>query len=89
MLDSWLFSFKLEDGYESFLKTLNREPIQPTKRMLDGQMYENVLNNVLNVTEIPVGHEWYPVITEMAEELQGAQQQVNLFADSGIIYNGV
>jgi hypothetical protein len=89
LLDGWLWSFKRDDGYEDFLRTLNREPLQPTKFMLDGTRYENVLNNVLNGTEIPADHEWYPVITEMAEELQGAQQQVNLYADSGIVYNGV
>ena len=89
MLDNWLFSYKLDDGYESFLKTLNREPIQPTKRMLDGVAFENVLNNVLDGVPIAPDHEWYTPIVEMALELSGSQQQVNLYADSGITYNGV
>ena len=88
LLDNWLFSYKLDDGYESFLKTLNREPIQPTKRMLDGVAFENVLNNVLDGVPIAPDHEWYTVIVEMAMELSGSQQQVNLYADSGIVYNG-
>ena len=81
LLDSWLWSYKTEDGYEKFLKTLNREKIQPTTQMLMGTQFENVLNNVLNGEYISPDHEWYPVISEMSEELQGSQQQVVLFRD--------
>lgn len=88
LLDSFLWLFKRDSGYEDFIKTLNREPIQPTTAMLEGVRYESVLNNVLNGETIPQDHEWYSVITEMAAELNGAQQQVNLFADVGIQYNG-
>lgn len=88
LLDSFLWLFKRDSGYDDFLKTLNREPIQPTTAMLEGVRYESVLNNVLKGEIIPQDHEWYNVITEMAAELNGAQQQVNLFADVGIQYNG-
>ena len=88
LLDSFLWLFKRDSGYDDFLKTLNREPIQPTTAMLEGVRYESVLNNVLKGETIPPDHEWYNVITEMAAELNGAQQQVNLFADIGIQYNG-
>lgn len=88
LLDSFLWLFKRDSGYDDFLKTLNREPIQPTTAMLEGVRYESVLNNVLKGETIPQDHEWYNVITEMAVELKGAQQQVNLFADVGIQYNG-
>lgn len=81
LLTSWEYSFKTDDGYESFLKTLNREKTPPTKAMLDGIRYENVLNNVLKGETITPDHEWYAPITEMAEELQGAQQQVTLFKE--------
>ena len=88
LLDAWYWSYKKEDGWEQFLSVLNREPLQPTKAMLDGTRFENVLNNVLNGTPITPDHEWYTVIVEMAMELSGSQQQVNLYADSGITYNG-
>ena len=88
LLDAWYWSYKKEDGWNQFLSVLNREPLQPTKAMLDGTRFENVLNNVLNGTPIAPDHEWYKVIVEMAMELSGSQQQVNLYADSGIIYNG-
>lgn len=88
LLDGWLWSYKRDSGWEDFLKTLNREPLQPTQAMLDGVRYENCLNNVLDGVPIAPDHEWYKPITEMAQELSGAQQQVNLFADTGIEYGG-
>lgn len=84
LLDSWLWSFKREDGWDDFLSTLNREKKPPTKAMLLGQQYENVLNNVLNGEKMPQDHEWYAPIIEMSGELQGAQQQVTLFAETQI-----
>ena len=81
LLDSWLYSFKRDDGYEDFLCTLRREKKPPTQAMLDGIRYENCLNNVLNGEVIPEEHEWYAPITEMAEELWGSSQQVVLFRD--------
>ena len=81
LLTSWEYSFKTDDGYESFLKTLNREKTPPTKAMLDGIRYENCLNSVLLGEHLPPDHEWFFPITEMAEELQGSQQQVTLFKE--------
>lgn len=81
LLTSWEYSFKTDDGYESFLKTLNREKTPPTKAMLDGIRFENCLNAVLLGEHLPEDHEWKFPITEMAEELQGSQQQVTLFKE--------
>ena len=66
LLDGWLWSYKRDSGWEDFLKTLNREPLQPTQAMLDGVRYENCLNNVLDGVPIAPDHEWYKPITEMA-----------------------
>ena len=84
LLDAWLFSFKVEDGWDKFLLTLNREKVPVTEAMLDGTRYENCLNAVLNGETIPEDHEWYKPITEMAKELHGAQQQVVLFQDTEV-----
>lgn len=81
LLSAWLWSFKREGGWEDFLSTLSREKKQPTKAMLDGVRYENVLNNVLNGEQIAEDHEWFFPITEMSEELHGSQQQVTLFRE--------
>lgn len=86
LLSSWLYTFKTESGYEKFLATLNREKIQPTIEMLNGNKYENILNNVLDGEIIQEDHEWYSPITQMAEELKGAQKQVTIFKD--IIVDG-
>ena len=84
LLDSWLYSYKVEDGYDKFLLTLNREKIPVTEAMLDGVRYENCLNSVLLGEQIPDDHEWKFPITEMAKELWGAQQQVNLYRDTKV-----
>ena len=81
LLDAWLWSYKREDGWDDFLSTLNRERKPPTKAMLDGTRYENVLNSVLLGEQIPEDHEWKFPITDMAEELHGASQQVVLFQE--------
>ena len=82
LLDQWLYSFKVEDGWGKFLATLNREKIPVTQAMLDGTRFENVLNAVLNGEILPLDHEWYAPIWEMKHELLGAQQQVVLFKDT-------
>lgn len=81
LLSSWLWSFKLEVGYENFLKTLHKEPIQQTRAMLEGNRFENVLNSVLDGAEIEPTHEWYEPIMEIYPTLAGAQQQVKLSRD--------
>ena len=84
LLDAWLYSFKVEDGWDKFLLTLNREKVPVTEAMLDGTRYENCLNSVLDGETIPPDHEWYKPITEMAKELRGSQQQVVLFRDTEV-----
>ena len=84
LLDSWLWSFKRDDGWEDFLSTLNRERKPPNKAMLDGTRFENVLNSVLDGEVLPEDHEWYKPITEMSYELWRAQQQVMLYAETEV-----
>lgn len=81
LLSSFEWIFKKDDGYEDFLRTLNREKSPPTQAMLDGIRFENVLNSVLNGEQIPDDHEWKFPIREMSGELWGAQQQVTLFSE--------
>lgn len=49
--------------------------------MLDGVRFESCLNNVLDGETISESHEWYGVITELADYLSGAQKQVTLFRE--------
>ena len=84
LISAYEWTFKKEDGYDEFIAALNREKKRVTTAMLDGIQYENVLNSVLDGAEITPDHEWYAPITEMAEELHGAQQQVTLFRDINV-----
>jgi len=84
LLSEWLWTFKTDDGYDNFLAALNRQKKPMTESMLDGIRYENCLNSVLDGEQLPENHEWLFPITEMAEELWGAQKQVVLFKDIDI-----
>ena len=81
LLSSWEWGLISDKGYEDFLKTLERQPIQPTKAMLEGRRFENVLCSVLNGAEIEETHEWYKPITELYHWFIRAQQQVRLSRD--------
>lgn len=81
ILSAWLYSFKTDDGYADFLKTLNREKKQPTKKMLDGVRFESCINNVLDGAKIDESHEWYGVVTELSNYLWRSQKQVTLFEE--------
>ena len=81
LLTAWQYGFKTESGWDDFLAALNREKKQPTKAMLDGTRFENVLNSVLNGEPIPDDHEWRKPIQRLSLYLDGAQQQVTLFKD--------
>lgn len=76
LLSNWLWLYKTDDRYEDFIKSLNREPIQQTTAMLDGNRFENVLCATLNGATIDQTHEWYKPIMELYPILHGAQQQV-------------
>ena len=81
LLSAWEWSYKMESGYDDFLKTLRKERSPQTKQMLDGIRFENVLNAVLNGAEIDATHEWYKPICELYGTLKGAAQQVRLSKD--------
>ena len=79
LLNSWLWVFKKDDGWEDFLRTINREKTPPTEAQLAGLQYEATLNAHLNGDPIPTDHKWHDCITYMADELWGAAQQVTLY----------
>ena len=81
LLSSFEWVFKKDDGYEDFLRSLNREKTPPTEAMLNGIRFENCLNGVLKGEAIAEDHEWYGCVMEMAQDLWGSQQQVNLFSE--------
>ena len=78
LLSSWLYVYKSEDGYESFIKALNKEPVQLTQAMLDGNRFENLVSAVNKGNPLDPAHEWYAGVTETAKILKGSAEQVKL-----------
>ena len=78
ILSDFLRVFTAEDGYESFLKALYRQKKPMTEAMADGIAFEGAVNSVLNGAHIPETHKWYKPVMELAEYLDGSQQQVSI-----------
>lgn len=81
LLSAWLWSYKLDGGYEDFLRTLRREKTPPTKAMLDGVRFEGMVNAVLDGAPLDEEHKWAECIREVSGELAGAKKQVTVFRD--------
>lgn len=87
LLGDWQRVFTAEDGYGSFINSLNRKPKPPTDAMLAGIEFEHCVNTVLDWAYIAPDHKWYKPVMELAELLNGSQQQVSIKRD--IIVDGV
>ena len=81
LLGSLDWMYKKDDGYEEFLKTLNRVKEPPTEAMLNGQRFEGMINAALDGNPIPEDHEWYKPVKNLSRYLAGSQQQVSIFKD--------
>lgn len=87
LLSSWLYTYKMDNGYEDFLGALNRIRKPPTKAMLDGTKFEGMVNAVCNGHPLEQENDLYPVVMQTVEIVKGAQQQVKLSRD--IVIDGV
>ena len=81
LLNSWLYVYKSDSGWEDFLSTLNRKKMPPTKAMLDGVRFENIINACLDGQELDTDLEWSKPISELLPVLQGSQKQVTVFKE--------
>ena len=94
LLSAWDYSYKTDTGYEDFLRTLRKEPFQPTKKMLDGMQFEAMVNAALDGNPPPEDHKWAEAVTATADYLKGATQQVVLsktvkFRDMELVLYGI
>ena len=80
LLSSWQYGIASGDISE-FKETLERKRKPPTKAMLDGQRFANVVESVATDTVIEPDHEWYRPVTEIADIVKGGQYQVKLSRD--------
>lgn len=78
LLSAWEWSFKLEDGYGDFLRTLNREKSPPTPAMLDGNQFEAMVSAYNAGNPLDEKHKWHDGIVETADILRGSAEQVKL-----------
>ena len=67
----------IEEAQEAFMRTLRREPQEPTKAMQNGIAFENVVYR-LAAGEKPAANKWAPGAQKVAEYLKGAQIQVRM-----------
>ena len=81
LLSAFQYIYKVEDGWDSFLKTLNRVKEPPTQAMLNGVKFEGMVNAALDGNMCEPEHEWYRCVKECAELLKGSSQQVTIFRD--------
>lgn len=80
LLSSWQYGMASGDLSE-FKEALERKHKPPTKAMLDGQRFENVVESVATGIAIEPDHEWYRPVTEIADIVKDGQYQVKLSRD--------
>ena len=80
LLSSWQYGIASGDLGE-FKEALERKHKPPTKAMLDGQRFENVVESVATGIAIDPDHEWYRPVTEIANIVKDGQYQVKLSRD--------
>lgn len=87
LLNSWLYVYKSDAGWEDFLATLNRQSKTKTKAMLDGMKFENIINACLDGQELDNNIEWAEPISKLLPILSGSQKQVTVFKN--LVVDGV
>ena len=70
-----------EDGFDDFLRTLNRQPKEASEAMLNGIEFEAMVNKALDGIPPDPEHKWAKNARQLARYLDGAQQQVTLFRE--------
>ncbi|MBQ7959769.1 MAG: hypothetical protein IJ285_00950 [Clostridia bacterium] len=79
LLNSWLYVYKTDSGWTDFINTLNHKKNPPTKAILDGIKFENIINACLDGQELAMDLEWFEPISRLLPVLNGAQKQVTVF----------
>ncbi len=81
LISSYHWIFKKDNGYEDFLKTLNREQTQQTRAMLDGIKFEGMVQATCEGNPLDESHKWYKPVTEIAEIVKGGAYQAKIYRD--------
>jgi hypothetical protein len=78
LLSSYDWIFKKEDGLDDFMKTLNREPVQPTYDMLNGNPFENMVTAYSQGADIDPSHKWARGVRQVGDIVKGGMFQISL-----------
>lgn len=78
LLSAYNWIFKSENGYQEFISTLNRKPIQQNNNMLKGIRFENMVTAYCEGDEPEQGHEWANGIRHIGDILRGSSFQIAL-----------
>jgi hypothetical protein len=78
LLSAYEWIFKVDNGYEGFLRTLNRQGIQQNQAMLDGIQFENIVNARVTGAEPLPKHKWFKGTEAVYGAVKGAALQVKL-----------
>lgn len=83
LLNAWIWSNDNE-GYEDFIRTLNRYPTVQNEAMLNGIQFENMVSQWNKGYLTDETHKWYSCIKKCAEIVKGSQEQVKAYADYNV-----
>lgn len=84
LLAAWQYQYQAQDqetAHRDFLKTLNREPMQPNKAMLDGIQFENMVTAYCEGNPPREDHEWLEGIKGVGDRVRGCQFQVAAYRE--------
>jgi len=93
LLNSWDYLYKASEeyydtAYDSFLHTLNRFETLPTKAMLSGRGFEQLVSDIISDKEVKTD-EWFTGASEIVDIIRQncALEQVKVYKDMTI--NGI
>jgi hypothetical protein len=86
LLESWQYVYDCWEGgeekaQEDFLRTLNREGVEETEAMLNGQAFEDRVHKAMEGETIRSDAKWRTGALAIADILKGAQWQVRFKRD--------
>lgn len=84
LLSAWQWAI-LRNNPDELLRALRRERTPPTRAMLDGRQFENMVWACACGSPPAEGHKWRRGILETARAVQGAAWQVKLYRDVTVL----
>lgn len=84
LLSAYGWIFKIENGYDDFLKTLNRKSIPPNTAMLNGIHFENMITAYCEGVPLDESHKWAAGIRQIGDIVKHGAFQISLSKTNAI-----